>query len=207
MATNKNTDRGRFAVGTQQVWAATKTYSWGIGFSPLVRQDKYSFRLIIKNKDEHSPASGEEWVVEVKEWWKKPGDKDPQGKQVVYVSGFLKERETKTERYVDHRAKELITTVRSGKVILETKVSPVATEMFPFRDKSNPDRIVFMEISFADGKEVARRYSFEKTLAVWKKLYAKELRDAVAANIGEPVNDPRVRSDEEVLGLLPFLTE
>lgn len=198
MATKKNPGRGKFAQGTQQLWVATKPYPWGMGFMPLVKQDEVSLRLIVKNKDEHTPKSGEEWVVEAKEWWTKEGDKDEKGRQVLYVSGTLKEREVKTEQYVDHRRNELVTTTRSGKKIVETKVSPITTQTIPCRDKENPDRIVFMEVSFADGKEAARRYSFEKSLAVWKKFYAADITETIEAVFNTAV------TEEQALELLPY---
>ncbi len=189
-----------------QIWKCTKVYTWGKGYRLIGKYEdlpkNVSLRLDVKNPTKFDPQIGEEWKVTARVWRHKEGDIDKEGRKIIYVEGFLQEKIVQVENKINHREKKLVEVVKSGNVVLKEKVSEITSDVVTYRDAKRFDRVVHMEVFYADGKVIDRKFRSEESLEQWVAYRAWFLRELLSDLLQEPYEGVV----EDSIELPPFLT-
>ncbi len=219
MARIRKIYRETFPENTKQEWKV-KAYSWGIGYVPLgkfvtLRNEKpVALRLVILNPEAHTPQAGEVWQV-TPTAWTLPGKKDKEGRTIAVVEGTLDEKVVQVEKTFDHRARELKIKTRCGAVVRE-ETKKLATDVVPFRDPADHNRVLYMEVTLVEGKIAKKKLQRVGTLENYVANRAANLRELIEGGLENPYKGSRKTKGviekycktplEEIVTLPPFLS-
>ncbi|MCX6738799.1 MAG: hypothetical protein NT098_01945 [Candidatus Parcubacteria bacterium] len=208
-----------FPENTKQEWKV-KAYSWGLGYVPLgkfvtLRNEKpVALRLVILNPEAHTPQAGEVWQV-TPTAWTLPGKKDKEGRTIAVVEGTLDEKVVQVEKTFDHRARELKIKTRCGAVVRE-ETKKLATDVVPFRDPADHNRVLYMEVTLVEGKIAKKKLQRVGTLENYVANRAANLRELIEGGLENPYKGSRKTKGviekycktplEEIITLPPFLS-
>ncbi len=219
MARIRRIYREIFPENTKQEWRV-KAYSWGIGYVPLgkyitLRNEKpVALRLEILNAGTHTPQAGEIWRV-TPTAWTLPGKKDKEGRTIAVIEGTLDEKVVQVEKSFDHRARELKIKTRCGAVVRE-ETKRLATDIVPFRDPADHNRVLYMEVTLVEGKTAKKKLQRVGTLESYVAARAANLRELIEGGLENPYKGARKTKGviekyakvplEELVNLPPLLS-
>jgi hypothetical protein len=211
--------RENFPTETVQKWKA-KEYAWGIGYVPLgkyvtLRNEKpVALRLQILNPAEHAPKAGEVWLV-TPTAWTLPGKKDKEERVIAVVEGTLKEKFVEVKKTFDRKRREAPVKTRREHTVRED-VKTIVTDVIPFRDPVHPDKVLYMEATFTDGKISKKKLQRVGTLENHLKARAENLRELIEGGLENPYKGSRKTAGviakyckvplEEIVNVPPFLS-